>query len=443
MERVSQDLKPQRVFLCHGKEDKDAVRTLYRQLEKDGFNPWFDEEDIIPGQEWEPVIKEAVREAEIVLVCLSKSSTTRRGFAQKEIRIALEVAEKLPDGEIYIIPLRLEECEVPQRLGKWQWVDLFHPQGYERLVRALQVKEINTGAPAGPTSPTRIDVSTRAAFPEPDDLLTGRPVAGRQPEAAVPGPEESVSVLEKTSVRKNPLLLLVSGALILLVFLFWVLEEVPPLVAYGPRPLPDVQSGRTGRRPAPEVNEFRIQFRIPNDGRDRSPITVSPGRVLYAVHRTHKKAIPQPLVLCEEIIIEFGQDAIETDDSHYFISQRLLILGFYPAHPVYSAPAEVVFEVTDDVYLELSDFYHKGARHNNGCGTVRTEYSLESDVYDLKFPCGRQNELECIASLNERTEFKDSGKTVEWYMGERICIMQVELIRTASVWQLHCDSSRM
>jgi hypothetical protein len=30
-----------------------------------------------------------------------------------------------PEGEIFIIPARLEECDNLESLGKWQWVDLF------------------------------------------------------------------------------------------------------------------------------------------------------------------------------------------------------------------------------------------------------------------------------------------------------------------------------
>ena len=186
--------------------------------------------------------------------------------------------------------------------------------------------------------------------------------------------------------------------------------------------------------------DFQVQFRIPDDGRKVGPITVLPGQILSAVHRTDKKAVFQPFVLCEKITIEFGPDAIETDDGRYFVSRWLPILAFCPAFRVPIPPA--------DVYLEVTDFYHKGVRSNNGCSTettdaVRTEYSLGSDIYDREFPCDSKNEPECIASLNERADFKDSGKTVEWYMAERICIMQAEFVGTASVWKLHCDSSRM
>jgi hypothetical protein len=42
-----------RIFLCHSSGDKIAVRKLYHRLRADGFNPWLDEEDLIPGQDWD------------------------------------------------------------------------------------------------------------------------------------------------------------------------------------------------------------------------------------------------------------------------------------------------------------------------------------------------------------------------------------------------------
>jgi hypothetical protein len=125
-------------FLCHSSQDKLAVRKLYQQLIDDGFSAWFDEEDLLPGQEWETEIRNAVRTSKVVVVCLSRSSITKEGFVQKEIRYALDVAAEKPPGIIFLIPARLDECEVPERLKDWQWVDLFKNNGYERLLKALR-----------------------------------------------------------------------------------------------------------------------------------------------------------------------------------------------------------------------------------------------------------------------------------------------------------------
>lgn len=126
------------VFLCHSSGDKAAVRALYQRLKREpGSHPWLDEESLLPGQDWDAEIRKAVRASDIVVVCLSRGSISKTGYVQKEIGFALDVAEEQPEGKIFLIPLRLEECIVPQRLSRWHWVDYFHEAGYERLMRAL------------------------------------------------------------------------------------------------------------------------------------------------------------------------------------------------------------------------------------------------------------------------------------------------------------------
>jgi pimeloyl-ACP methyl ester carboxylesterase/V8-like Glu-specific endopeptidase len=131
--------KAARVFLCHATVDKQAVRELYQRLSGDGFLPWLDEESLLPGQVWQDEIPKAIHGSNAIVVCLSKRSILKSGYVQKEIRHALDVADEKPEGRIFIIPLRLEECEVPDRLRKFHWVDYFYEQGYEKLVRSLQL----------------------------------------------------------------------------------------------------------------------------------------------------------------------------------------------------------------------------------------------------------------------------------------------------------------
>jgi hypothetical protein len=59
-----------RIFLCHAVADKPAVRQLYRRLVSDGVSPWLDEEDLLPGQEWQSEIPKAVRASAAVIVFL-------------------------------------------------------------------------------------------------------------------------------------------------------------------------------------------------------------------------------------------------------------------------------------------------------------------------------------------------------------------------------------
>lgn len=126
-----------RVFLSYASNDKPTVRQLYQRLQAEGFDVWLDEQNLLPGQNWEREISEALRSSDVVIVCLSRSSVSKRGYVQKEIQLALDLVDERSNSTFFLIPVKLEECEVPQRLLRWQWVELFEKEGYQRLLRAL------------------------------------------------------------------------------------------------------------------------------------------------------------------------------------------------------------------------------------------------------------------------------------------------------------------
>ncbi|MFL6450070.1 MAG: toll/interleukin-1 receptor domain-containing protein [Bryobacteraceae bacterium] len=84
------------------------------------FRPWLDREDILPGMEWDREIVHRIKQSHSVLFCLSKRSRTKRGYIQKELRTALEAFQEIPSGHTFLIPVRLEECTVPDELSKYQ-----------------------------------------------------------------------------------------------------------------------------------------------------------------------------------------------------------------------------------------------------------------------------------------------------------------------------------
>jgi formylglycine-generating enzyme required for sulfatase activity len=95
---------------------------------------------LLPGQDWELELSAAVRASDAVIVCLSAASVEKAGYVQKELRLVLEAAEYQPEGRIFVVPVRLEECTLPLRLSRWQYADLFVEDGYQRLKAALTAR---------------------------------------------------------------------------------------------------------------------------------------------------------------------------------------------------------------------------------------------------------------------------------------------------------------
>jgi hypothetical protein len=67
-------------------------------------------------QDWEYEIRKAISDASVVLVCLSSTWVNQRGYIQKEMKLALEAMKEVPDGQIHTIPIRLDDCAVPDSL---------------------------------------------------------------------------------------------------------------------------------------------------------------------------------------------------------------------------------------------------------------------------------------------------------------------------------------
>jgi hypothetical protein len=134
--------EPRHIFISYAKEDASAAERLHAELRAAGYRPWLDAHDLLPGQEWEREIEDAIKRSAAFVPLLSARSVTKTGFVQKEIRAALEVAERVPDGRVFVIPALLDDCQVPDRLARWHWVDLRKRDGVGRLKRALRAAGI-------------------------------------------------------------------------------------------------------------------------------------------------------------------------------------------------------------------------------------------------------------------------------------------------------------
>lgn len=131
-------LKRVRIFLLYARHDGQAVRRLYHRLVREGADVWLDSKRLLPGQDWDREIHRAIDASHLVILCLSKAFNKQGGYRHEELRIALEKANALPGGQMFLIPARLEECELPEHVRKWQRVDLFKEDGFHRLLSALR-----------------------------------------------------------------------------------------------------------------------------------------------------------------------------------------------------------------------------------------------------------------------------------------------------------------
>jgi len=139
------EIRKLKIFLSYAHADVEHVRKLYQFLIDADIDVWFDEESLIAGQDWRATIEDALNNSDAIIICLSTVSVSKEGFVQKEYNFALDKALEIPDGKIFLIPVRLEECEVPMRLARFHWVDLYRQNGYEKLLKSIKMRSSQLG----------------------------------------------------------------------------------------------------------------------------------------------------------------------------------------------------------------------------------------------------------------------------------------------------------
>lgn len=131
---------PLKIFISYASGDRAQAQKLHAHLHSLGTDPWFDVEDLLPGQDWKMEISKALDETDLILLCLSKKSVSKEGYVQKEMRLALDRALEIPPGEIFLIPARFEEVDLPYSLRDFQWVDLYTENGMKKLLKSLSLR---------------------------------------------------------------------------------------------------------------------------------------------------------------------------------------------------------------------------------------------------------------------------------------------------------------
>jgi tetratricopeptide (TPR) repeat protein len=142
------DKSQMQIFLSYGREDATTVQELYQQLKADGYKPWMDTEDILPGQDQRGTISDAIAHSDLFIACLSKQVTSQDSYANEQLREALVQFARSQPGGVFIIPLKLDECEIPDlriyelgmNLRDYNVLDYQQPDAYDRLLQTIEQK---------------------------------------------------------------------------------------------------------------------------------------------------------------------------------------------------------------------------------------------------------------------------------------------------------------
>lgn len=107
--------KQRRAFISYSRINKEFATKLTKGLRAAGYPVWFDQLDIPTGARWDDEVEKALRECSIFMVILTPSSIASENV-KDEIGYAIDHGKR-------ILPVLLEDCDVPLRLRRFQYVD--------------------------------------------------------------------------------------------------------------------------------------------------------------------------------------------------------------------------------------------------------------------------------------------------------------------------------
>lgn len=111
-----------KIFLSYAREDFEHVNSVFNMLEAHGFHPWMDKRRLLPGHDWQQEIVKSIKKSDAFMVFFSSSSVGKRGVFQKELKLALDQLDYLLENDIFILPIVLDDCEVPEKFKRFQWI---------------------------------------------------------------------------------------------------------------------------------------------------------------------------------------------------------------------------------------------------------------------------------------------------------------------------------
>lgn len=138
-----------RVFIAYVIEDYPYAARLYKALSAAGFSPWLDRKKLLPGQDWRRCIERSIDNCDFFVACFSAKSVRKRGQFPYEVRYALRTAERMPLDDVFIVPVRFGDCDVPRRISwNMQYVDLFPDweHGVSKLIESIEAEWANRQA---------------------------------------------------------------------------------------------------------------------------------------------------------------------------------------------------------------------------------------------------------------------------------------------------------
>ena len=125
------------IFISYAREDDGYAYSIYNRLKDEGLNTWMDKKDLLPGQDWDLQIRTVMQRSDFIILCLSQKSVTKRGYVQKEMKMAMDIFRELPSGSVFLIPVIINHCEIPDEISRYHYIDFRRDDAIHMIFRSI------------------------------------------------------------------------------------------------------------------------------------------------------------------------------------------------------------------------------------------------------------------------------------------------------------------
>lgn len=131
-------LRQRRIFIIYSRKDKEKAAEIVQHLRSEGYNPWFDIDEIAAGQMWSKSVMKGIGESAVALYLVSENQKTGSKFVAEELKAAMSSMRSRDETFSPVIPLRFDDSEIPPELADVQWVDMRTEHGLAQLAMGLE-----------------------------------------------------------------------------------------------------------------------------------------------------------------------------------------------------------------------------------------------------------------------------------------------------------------
>jgi TolB-like protein/cytochrome c-type biogenesis protein CcmH/NrfG len=145
------------VFLSYASQDAEAARRICDALRAAGVEVWFDQSELVGGDQWDQKIRKQIKDCALLIPVISAATQARlEGYFRLEWKLAAQRTHTMADAKPFLLPVVIDatrdaEAHVPEEFRAVQWTRL--PGGEASENFCTRLKQLLAGTVAGVANP--------------------------------------------------------------------------------------------------------------------------------------------------------------------------------------------------------------------------------------------------------------------------------------------------